>query len=190
MDYEKLGLFYLGRRVDSTTQHDTDVPLLYDASDLVTHAVILGMTGSGKTGLGIGLIEEAAIDGIPVLAIDPKGDLSNLLLTFPDLGAADFAPWVNPDEARLQGLSNEAFAAAEATRWREGLTSLRRVPGSDRAAAGGRGVQCLHAGEPSGPAAVGAADFSAACRCYSRRPRVARGTGIGGSHEPAHVCRR
>ena len=128
MDYEKLGLFYLGRRVDSNTQHETDVPLLYDASDLVTHAVILGMTGSGKTGLGIGLIEEAAIDGIPVLAIDPKGDLSNLLLTFPDLGAADFAPWVNPDEARLQGLSNEAFAAAEATRWREGLASSGESP--------------------------------------------------------------
>jgi hypothetical protein len=123
MDYEKLGLFYLGRRVNSDTQEETDVPLLYDASDLVTHAVILGMTGSGKTGLGIGLIEEAAIDGIPVLAIDPKGDLSNLLLTFPALGATDFAPWVNPDEARLQGLSVEAFAAAEATRWREGLES-------------------------------------------------------------------
>jgi hypothetical protein len=128
MNYEKLGLFYLGRRVDADTQRETDVPLLYDASDLVTHAVILGMTGSGKTGLGIGLIEEAAIDGIPVLAIDPKGDLSNLLLTFPDLGAADFGPWVNPEDARLQGLSIEAFAAAEASRWREGLASRGQQP--------------------------------------------------------------
>jgi hypothetical protein len=128
MDYEKLGLFYLGRRVDSDTQQETDVPLLYDASDLVTHAVILGMTGSGKTGLGIGLIEEAAIDGIPVLAIDPKGDLANLLLTFPELGATEFGPWVNPDEARLQGLSIEAFAAAEAARWREGLASWGQQP--------------------------------------------------------------
>jgi hypothetical protein len=123
MDFEKLGLFYLGRRVDPDTQEETTVPLLYDASDLVTHAVILGMTGSGKTGLGIGLIEEAAIDGIPVLAIDPKGDLANLLLTFPNLTAAAFGPWVNPDAARLQGVTAEVFAAAEATRWREGLAS-------------------------------------------------------------------
>jgi len=128
MDYEKLGLFYLGRRVDTATHEETNVPLLYDASDLVTHSVILGMTGSGKTGLGIGLIEEAAIDGIPVLAIDPKGDLSNVLLTFPDLTAANFAPWVNPDEARLQGLSADAFAAAEAERWREGLAAWDQQP--------------------------------------------------------------
>ena len=128
MDYEKLGLFYLGRRVDSETQQETGVPLLYDASDLVTHAVILGMTGSGKTGLGIGLIEEAAMDGVPVLAIDPKGDLSNLLLTFPDLRTADFTPWVNPDDARLQGFSVEAFAAAEASRWRDGLRSWGQAP--------------------------------------------------------------
>ena len=121
MDYEKLGLFYLGRRVDRETGKATDVPLLYDAADLVTHAVILGMTGSGKTGLGIGVIEEAAIDGLPVLVIDPKGDLSNLLLTFPKLEASEFAPWVNVDEARMQGVSPEAFAEREATRWREGL---------------------------------------------------------------------
>ena len=110
MDYEKLGLFYLGRRIDPPTGTVTDAPLLYDAADLVTHAVILGMTGSGKTGLGIGLIEEAAIDGVPVLAIDPKGDLSNLLLTFPQMQPAEFAPWVNPDEARMQGMTTGAFA--------------------------------------------------------------------------------
>ena len=123
MDFEKLGLFYLGRRVDPETQQDTETPLLYDAADLVTHAVILGMTGSGKTGLGIGMIEEAAIDGVPVLAIDPKGDLSNLLLSFPQLRPGDFAPWVNPDEARLQGLSVDAFAEREAERWRDGLAA-------------------------------------------------------------------
>jgi hypothetical protein len=121
MDYEKLGLFYLGRRIDNTTGEVTNVPLLYDAADLVTHAVILGMTGSGKTGLGIGLIEEAAIDGIPVLVVDPKGDLANLLLTFPNLSTEEFAAWTNPDEARSLGLSAEAFAGREATRWREGL---------------------------------------------------------------------
>jgi len=85
--YEKLGLFYLGKRVDATTGARSNDLFLYDAKDLVTHAVCVGMTGSGKTGLGIGLIEEAAIDGVPVIAIDPKGDLSNLLLTFPGLSA-------------------------------------------------------------------------------------------------------
>jgi hypothetical protein len=128
MEFEKLGLFYLGRRIDPETQQDTETPLLYDAADLVTHAVILGMTGSGKTGLGIGMIEEAAIDGVPVLAIDPKGDLSNLLLSFPELRPGDFAPWVNPDEARLQGLSVEAFAEREAARWKDGLAASGQGP--------------------------------------------------------------
>ncbi len=121
MDYEKLGLFYLGRQVDPDTRQRTDVPVLYDSSDLVTHAVIVGMTGSGKTGLGIGLMEEAAIDGVPVLALDPKGDLANLLLTFPGLSATEFAPWVNTDEPRAAGVSAEAFAEAEAAKWAKGL---------------------------------------------------------------------
>ncbi len=120
-DFEKLGLFYLGRELDPETKARRDVPVLYDASDLVTHAVIVGMTGSGKTGLGIGMIEEAAIDGVPVIAIDPKGDLGNLLLTFPKLTGAEFAPWVNPDEARRAGQSPEAFGEAEAKRWAAGL---------------------------------------------------------------------
>ena len=102
-DFEKLGLFYLGREVDPATKSRGETPLLYDSSDLVTHGVIVGMTGSGKTGLGIDLIEEAAIDGVPVIAIDPKGDLGNLLLTFPGLSASEFTPWVNPDEARRAG---------------------------------------------------------------------------------------
>ena len=71
----------------------------------MTHAVCVGMTGSGKTGLCIGLLEEAAIDGIPALIIDPKGDLANLLLTFPRLDSQDFAPWINEDDARKKGLS-------------------------------------------------------------------------------------
>lgn len=123
MDFDKLGLFYLGRRIDAGTGQTTDVPVLYDASDLVTHAVIVGMTGSGKTGLGITLIEEAALDGIPVLAIDPKGDLSNLLLTFPSLAAEAFAPWVNVDQARAAGQEVEAFAADEAAKWKRGLAA-------------------------------------------------------------------
>jgi len=121
MDYEKLGLFYLGRQFDQATGTRTEVPVLYDSSDLVTHAVIVGMTGSGKTGLGIGLIEEAAIDGIPVLAIDPKGDLANLLLTFPTLSAAEFAPWINEDEAKRAGQTPDAYGGSEAARWAAGL---------------------------------------------------------------------
>ncbi len=89
-DYEKLGAFYLGKEYDLETKKATDDLLLYDSKDLVTHAVVLGMTGSGKTGLCIGLIEEAAIDGVPSILIDPKGDLCNLLLTFPALCAAGF----------------------------------------------------------------------------------------------------
>lgn len=121
MDFEKLGLFYLGRRVNAETHAPEDVPVLYEAADLVTHAVIVGMTGSGKTGLGVDLIEEAAIDGIPVLAIDPKGDLPNLLLTFPGLTGAEFEPWVNEDDARAAGQDRAAFAQSEADRWKKGL---------------------------------------------------------------------
>jgi len=111
LDYEKLGLFYLGKRYDLAKRKRQDEYVLYDSKDLVTHAVCVGMTGSGKTGLGIGLIEEAAIDGIPVLAIDPKGDLPNLLLTFPNLSPADFAPWIDQAQAERQGVSSDALAA-------------------------------------------------------------------------------
>jgi len=124
--FEKLGLFYLGRHIEPEAAQGAGSsedrrPLLYDSSDLVTHAVIAGMTGSGKTGLGIDVIEEAAIDGVPVIAIDPKGDLGNLLLTFPSLVPSDFEPWVNPDEARRAGQTPDAFAAAEAAKWTRGL---------------------------------------------------------------------
>ena len=93
--YEKLGSFYLGREVDATTGADRPDLLLYDSRDLTTHAVCVGMTGSGKTGLCLSLLEEAAIDGVPAIAIDPKGDIGNLLLNFPNLQPADFAPWVD-----------------------------------------------------------------------------------------------
>jgi hypothetical protein len=119
--YEKLGLFYLGKPYDLTSASRSDAPLLYDSKDLVTHAVCVGMTGSGKTGLGIVLIEEAAIDGVPVLAIDPKGDLANLLLTFPNLAPADFKPWGDPSDAAAHGSTPAAFAASQADAWTHGL---------------------------------------------------------------------
>ena len=120
-DYEKLGVFYLGRRYNAETRKATDDLVLYDSKDLVTHALCVGMTGSGKTGLGIAAIEEAAIDGVPVIVIDPKGDLTNLLLTFPDLSAEDFAPWVNEDDARRAGKTPAEFGADQADRWKKGL---------------------------------------------------------------------
>src|SRR5690349_14485795 len=122
-DFEKLGLFYLGREYDLATKTLRDQPVLYDSRDLVTHGVCVGMTGSGKTGLCLSLIEEAAIDGVPVIAIDPKGDIGNLLLTFPGLTAAEFRPWIDPDEARRAGVDTETFAANQAAMWSKGLAS-------------------------------------------------------------------
>ncbi len=119
--YEKLGVFYLGKGYDLKEKKVKDDLLLYDSKDLVTHAVCVGMTGSGKTGLCIALIEEAALDGVPAILIDPKGDLSNLLLTFPALKPADFEPWVNPDDARQKGLSTAEFAVKQSETWTKGL---------------------------------------------------------------------
>ena len=119
-DYEKLGLFYLGREVDADTGETQD-DLLYDSRALTTHAVCIGMTGSGKTGLCLTLLEEAALDGVPAIAIDPKGDVGNLMLTFPELRAEDFEPWIDEGAAQRKGLSIEELAASTANDWREGL---------------------------------------------------------------------
>ena len=121
-DYEKLGVFYLGHVHDLEAGKTTGEPLLYDSRDLVTHAVCVGMTGSGKTGLCIGLLEEAVLDGVPAIAIDPKGDLGNLLLAFPELSPGDFRPWID-EEARRQGVTADAYAAAQAELWRKGLAA-------------------------------------------------------------------
>jgi hypothetical protein len=123
-DYEKLGQFYLGREYDLEKKSSAGKNLvLYDSKDLVTHAIVVGMTGSGKTGLCIDLIEEAAIDGVPAIAIDPKGDLTNLLLTFPDLRPENFRPWINEDDAARKGLSPDDYAKEQADLWRSGLAS-------------------------------------------------------------------
>ncbi len=118
--YEKLGLFYLGRITEPKAPPEENL-LLYESRDLVTHAVCVGMTGSGKTGLCITVLEEAAIDGIPAIIVDPKGDLGNLLLTFPGLQAEEFRPWINEDEARIKGITPEEYAKCEAERWGKGL---------------------------------------------------------------------
>ena len=125
--YEKLGLFYLGREMGPDGRA-TDTPLLYDSSSLTTHGVCVGMTGSGKTGLCIALLEEAAMDGIPALMIDPKGDLGNLLLTFPQMSGEDFAPWVSEEDARKAGVSPAEFGAAEAAKWKAGLAEWGQTP--------------------------------------------------------------
>ncbi|MEO7094684.1 MAG: DUF87 domain-containing protein, partial [Polyangiales bacterium] len=127
MDYEKLGTFYLGTELDPATKAPGE-PVLYDARDLTTHAVCVGMTGSGKTGLCIALIEEALLDGVPVLAIDPKGDLANLALTFPDLAPADFEPWVDPATAQRDGITVPELAAKTAKSWRDGLAASGQGP--------------------------------------------------------------
>ena len=120
-DFEKLGAFYLGKRYDMEAQELTDEPVLYDSKDLTTHAAIIGMTGSGKTGLGIGILEEAALDHIPVIAIDPKGDMGNLLLTFPQLKPENFRPWINERTALDKGQTPDEFAASQAALWKKGL---------------------------------------------------------------------
>jgi hypothetical protein len=120
-NFEKLGVFYLGKSYDIKEKKISDSLTLYDSKDLTTHAVCIGMTGSGKTGLCVGLLEEAAIDGIPAIIVDPKGDMTNLLLTSPNLSPSDFLPWINKNEAEKKGLTPEAYAEEQATLWSEGL---------------------------------------------------------------------
>jgi hypothetical protein len=120
-EYERLGVFYLGRTYDLDAKRPTDELVLYDSKDLTTHALCVGMTGSGKTGLCLSLLEEAAIDGIPALIIDPKGDLGNLLLTFPQLAPQDFEPWIDPADAQKAGVTAHEYAAKTAERWKTGL---------------------------------------------------------------------
>jgi hypothetical protein len=127
------GTFELGGLVDPETGTRTGQPLTYDPTDLTTHGVIVGMTGSGKTGLGVALIEEALLEGIPCLVLDPKGDMTNLALNFPDLRPADFRPWVDEAAAARQGQDPDEVAAATAAAWTEGLAGWGIGPDRMRA---------------------------------------------------------
>ena len=120
-DFEKLGAFYIGREYDPKADALAAEPLMYDSRDLTTHAVCVGMTGSGKTGLCISLLEEAALDGIPALVVDPKGDIANLMLTFPSLAASEFRPWIDAGEAARKGVTPDELAAKTAETWQKGL---------------------------------------------------------------------
>ncbi|MEE2778188.1 MAG: hypothetical protein VYE73_15655 [Acidobacteriota bacterium] len=130
--YEKLGAFYLGRRWEPESEEVTDEAYLYDSKDLTTHAVCVGMTGSRKTGLCVSRLEEAALDGVLALVIDRKGDLGNLLLTFPGLSAREFRPWIDESEGLGRGVEPGAYARQTAKLWREGLVSWGQV--ADRVA--------------------------------------------------------
>jgi len=119
---ERLGSFYLGAEYDLDADKITDRIINYDARDLTTHAICVGMTGSGKTGLCIGLLEEAALDKVPAIIIDPKGDVTNLMLQFPELLSKDFRPWINPDDARRKGKNMDEYSEDVAELWRNGLS--------------------------------------------------------------------
>jgi hypothetical protein len=126
-DYEKLGIFYLGKKYNMESKSIEDQLVLYESKDLLTHAVCVGMTGSGKTGLCMVLLEEAIIDGIPLLIVDPKGDISNLLLTFPQLNAENFLPWINEQDALKKGLSLEEYAKNQAETWKKGISDWNQL---------------------------------------------------------------
>ncbi|MDH3704873.1 MAG: DUF87 domain-containing protein [Acidimicrobiia bacterium] len=123
------GHLFIGDRIDAATHERANEPLLLEAADLTTHGVIVGMTGSGKTGLSVIVLEEALLQGIPTIILDPKGDMGNLLLTFPELAAGDFRPWINEADAEREGISADEHATAIAELWRRGLGEWGIEPG-------------------------------------------------------------
>ncbi len=127
-DIEQPAAFYLGREYDQASREVHERPVMYDARDLTTHGVVVGMTGSGKTGLCITLLEEAAIDGIPCIIIDLKGDLTNLLLQFPDLDPTDFKKWLSPEDVRQKKVTLDEHSRQLADQWRAGLAASGQGP--------------------------------------------------------------
>jgi hypothetical protein len=128
VDIDPPASFYLGREYDPVAKQLLDKPVMYEAQHLTTHGVVVGMTGSGKTGLCVSILEEAAIDGFPCIIVDLKGDLCNMLLTFPELRPEDFEPWVDPDAARRKKLTVPEFAAKTAEQWKQGLADWWQQP--------------------------------------------------------------
>lgn len=125
---EKKGMFYLGKDYDPKTAQTKETPFFYPSKDFTTHAVCAGMTGSGKTGLGIIVLEEAALQGIPAIVIDPKGDMGNILLTFPEMSAETFKPWIDQGEAERKGQTLDTYAQEAAKSWQEGLKNWGQTP--------------------------------------------------------------
>jgi len=121
VNMEKRSKFYIGRIFDMAKGQLTTENVMYDPANLTTHGIVTGMTGSGKTGLCFGILEEAALQGIPAIIIDIKGDLTNLILHFPDLKPTDFEPWLDAVEARRQGMTIPQMAVTTAERWKKGL---------------------------------------------------------------------
>ena len=186
--YERLGVFYLGREYDPATQQ-IGADLLYDSRDLTTHAVCIGMTGSGKTGLCLSLLEEAALDGVPAIAIDPKGDIGNLLLTFPELRAEDFRPWVDEGEASRKGKTVDEFADCDRRQLAQGPRRVGTGRCSHCAAARSRGRRHLHTRLRLRPAIVRAALVRGTrSRDAERRHRV-QGTHQLGRRRAARAAR-
>jgi hypothetical protein len=159
--FEKLGVFYLGRPYESGEGAAAGSPFLYDSRDLTTHGLIVGMTGSGKTGLSIVLLEEAALDGIPAIVIDPKGDMGNLALQFPELSAPDFLPWIEPSEAEAQGKTAEELAGETAARWESGLTEWGQSKARIRSLMDAAEVSIYTPGSTSGRPIAALRSFSA-----------------------------
>jgi len=148
--FEKLGAFYLGRPHDPASNSTSPSPLLYDSKDLTTHGLIVGMTGSGKTGLAIVLLEEAALDGIPSIVIDPKGDMANLALRFPELRPEDFLPWIEPREALSRGVTPFDLARETARRWEDGIGEWGQSKDRLRALVAASAVDVYTPGSASG----------------------------------------
>ena len=187
-EFEKLGVFYLGRRYELAARKRTDDLLLYDSRDLVTHAVCVGMTGSGKTGLCLSLIEEAAIDGVPAILIDPKGDLGNLLLTFPDLAPGGLPALDQRGGRRAQGTLARRLRETAGRDLEKGVGGVGRGRGAHPPPQGRRRLRHLHARLDRRPARLDPALVCGAASLGARRRGDPARAGRLHRHRPADAC--